>query len=42
MQSGTFTWDRYDAHHGEYAVRWLAESDRDVVLARLGIEHDDF
>jgi hypothetical protein len=42
MQSGIFTWDADDLHQGQYAVEWLPESEREAVLADLGIAHDDF
>jgi hypothetical protein len=42
MQSGTFTWDADDVHHGHYAVGWLTNSERDAALVDLGIERDDF
>lgn len=42
MLSGRFVWEDDDAHHGEYAVEWLPEEDRQGTLERLGIRPEDF
>jgi hypothetical protein len=42
MQSGRFVWDQDDPHQGEYAIEWLPDTERDLVLAELGVASDHF